>query len=139
MVSFLNAVQCEWIFTSIPFSFETYSFQTELPALLALGLENKQQPWYFLLNPPLHKLSFSVQVYFNLQQHGQSVNTFLPCLLVLLLLSCEERPLWVRQVRCAVETETGLLRSMLKKIFVNRGAARIFLTGGLKLWKQKPL
>jgi len=54
--------------------------ETELPALLVLGLENKQKPWHFLLNPPLHKFSFSVQVYFNLQ-HGQNVHTLSPCLL----------------------------------------------------------
>ena len=90
-----------------PFSiWNSYSFQTELPALLVLGLENKQQPyWHFLLNPTLHKFSFSVQVYFNLQQHGQNVNMFSSCLL--LFLSCEVRPLWVRQVRYAVGTETG--------------------------------
>jgi len=57
----------------------SYSFQTltELPALQ--GFENKQ-PCHFLLNAALHKFSFSVEVYFNLQQLGQSVNTFLPCL-----------------------------------------------------------
>jgi len=70
-----------------------------------------------LLNPTLHKLSFSVQVYFNLQQHGQNANMFSPCLL--LLLNCEVRPLGVRQVRYAVETETGVLFSMRKQIFVN--------------------
>jgi len=32
----------------------------------------------FLLNPTLHKFLFSVQVYFNLQQHGQNVNMFSP-------------------------------------------------------------
>jgi len=66
------------------FIWNTYSFYTELSALL--GLENKQ-PCHFLLNPTLHKFSFSVQVYFNLQQHGQHVNTFSPCLQ--LLRSCE--------------------------------------------------
>jgi len=45
----------------------------------------------FLLNPTLHKFLFSVQVYFNLQQHGQNVNMFSPCLL--LLLGSEVRPL----------------------------------------------
>jgi len=59
----------------------SYSFQTltELPALL--GFENKQ-PCHFLLNATLHKFSFSVEVYFNLQQLGQSVNTFSPCLFI---------------------------------------------------------
>jgi len=52
------------------------------------GLENKQ-PCHFLLNPILHTFSFTVQVYFNLQQHGQIVNTFSPCLLF--LLSCSVR------------------------------------------------
>ena len=44
-----------------PFSiWNSFFFQTELPALLLLvvvlllGLENKEQPWYFLLNPTLH-------------------------------------------------------------------------------------
>jgi len=72
------------MFTSIPFSFETLTLQTELPALL--GLDN-EQPCHFSLNPILHKISCSVQVYCNLQQHGQNVNTFSPCLLV--LLNCE--------------------------------------------------
>jgi len=65
------------------FIWNSYSFQTELPllALLLLVLENKQ-PFHFLLNPTLHKYSFSVQVYFNLQQHGQNANTFSPCLLL---------------------------------------------------------
>jgi len=41
--------------------------------------KNKQQPyWHFLLNPTLHKFSYSVQVYFNLEQHGQNVNMFSP-------------------------------------------------------------
>jgi len=44
-------------------------------------------------------------MYFNLQQHGQNINMFSPCLL--LFRSCEVRPLWVRQVRYTVETETG--------------------------------
>jgi len=48
-----------------------------LPELL--GLENKQ-PCQLLLNPTLHKFSYSVQVHFNLQQHAQNVNTFSPCL-----------------------------------------------------------
>jgi len=101
-----------------PFSiWNSYSFLTELPTLLVLGLENKQQPWHFLLNPRLHKFSFSFQVHFNLQHHGQNVNMFSPYLL--LLLSCEVRPVWVRLVRYAVETETGVLPSMAKKLFVN--------------------
>jgi len=103
-----------------PFSiWNSYSFHTELPALLVLALENKQKPWHFLLNTTLLKFSFSVQVYFNLKQHqhGQNVNMFSPCLL--LLLSCEVRPLWVRQVRYVVETETGVLCSVLNKLFVN--------------------
>jgi len=44
-----------------------------------------------MLNLTLYKFSFSVQVYFNLQQHGQNVNIFSPC--SLLLLSYEVRPL----------------------------------------------
>jgi len=67
------------MFSSISFLFDSYSFQTELPTLL--GLENKQ-PCRFLLNPTLHKFSFSVQVNFNLQQYVQNVNTFSPCLLL---------------------------------------------------------
>jgi len=61
----------------------SYSFQTltELPALL--GFENKP-PCYFLLNSTLHKFSISVQVYINLQQLGQNVNTLSPCLFITL-------------------------------------------------------
>jgi len=60
-----------------PFSvWSSYSFQTELAAFLVLDLENKQQPWHFLLNPTLHKFSFSVQVYFNLQQQENDINMF---------------------------------------------------------------
>ena len=70
-----------------------YSFQTELQALLVLGLENKQRPWHVLLNPTLHKFSSSIEVYFNLQQRGQNLNTFSSCLLF--LFSCEVRPPWV--------------------------------------------
>jgi len=32
---------------------------------------------------------------------------------------CEVRPLWVRQVRYAVETEADVLRSMPNKLFAN--------------------
>jgi len=38
---------------------------------------------------------------------------------VLLLFSYEVRPLGVRKARYAVQTETGVLRSMPKKLFVN--------------------
>jgi len=62
------------------FIWNSNSLQTEHPALL--GLENKQ-PFHFLLIPTLHKFSFSVQGYFNLQQHGQNVNAFPPYLLLL--------------------------------------------------------
>ena len=62
------------------FIWNSYPFQTELPALLVLGLVNKQ-PCHLLLNPTLHEFSFTVQVCFNLQQHGQNANTFSPCLL----------------------------------------------------------
>jgi len=85
------------------FIWNSYYFQTELPALL--GLENKR-PCHFLINPILHKFSFSVQVYFNLQQHGENGNMFSPCLLryFYLVCSCEVRSLWVRQVIYDVET-----------------------------------
>jgi len=50
------------MFTSIPFSFETLTLsKLNFQHSLIPGLENKQ-PWHFLLNPTLHKFSFSVQV-----------------------------------------------------------------------------
>jgi len=52
-------------------------------------------------------------MYFNLQQQGQNVNMISPC--ILLLLSCEVKPLWGGQVCYAIETETGVLCSMPKK------------------------
>jgi len=70
------------MFTSILFSFETLTLYKLKFQNCYLGLENKQ-PCHFLLNPALHKF-LSGQVYFNLQQHGQNVNTFPPCLLLLL-------------------------------------------------------
>jgi len=63
------------------FIWNSCSFQTQFPKLP--GLQNKQS-CHILFNPTLHKFSFSVQVYFNLKQHGQNVNTFSPCLLLLL-------------------------------------------------------
>jgi len=100
------------------FIWNSYSFQTELPLhWTLLGLENKQKPCHFLLNPKLHMFSFSVQVYFKVQQHGQNFDTFSPCLLH--LLSCEVRPLWVRQVNYAVETKRNWCTSFnAEKLFV---------------------
>jgi len=79
MKSFLKAVRSPQSL----FHLKLLPFQTELPELL--GLVNKQL-CHFLLNPTLHKFPFSIQLYFILQQHGQNVNTFSPCLL--LFLSC---------------------------------------------------
>jgi len=56
-------------------------------------------------------------VYLHLKQQGHNVNTFSPGLS--LLFSFEVRPLGVGQVRYAIETEIGVLRSMPKKLFVN--------------------
>ena len=77
-----------------PFSiWNSYFFQTELPALLVLSLKNKQL-WHFLLNPTFHKFSFSVQVYFNLKQRGHNVNMFSPYLLLLLSCRAGFKPTW---------------------------------------------
>jgi len=97
----------------------SFSFQTELPALLVLGLENKQQPWHFFVK------SNTSQVFVLSSGVFQPATTWSKCQYVftmftlLLLLSCEVRPLRIRQVRYAIETETGVLHSMPKKLFVN--------------------